>query len=182
MSEFQNYFNGSSNFAGFEILHYRIIWHSAEIWHSQDTIMWGGGEILLLFMELLWEKLFFFSFSICYLARSVTKCQKKHRYTFTHPNTHTHTHIYIYIYIYIYICTHFLIDNFCVFEFVFRKKLMFFLDTSNRERTSEVTSGTSGDHLLVTSATKKCQAFLVGWRLKTVEKKRTLRLWLARLQ
>ena len=52
-------------------------------------------------------------------------------------------------------------DNFCVFEIFCRKKITFFFWIRlTGERTSKVTSGTSGDHLLVTSVTKKMSGLL----------------------
>ena len=49
----------------------------------------------------------------------------------------------------------------CLKLFVSQKIQVFWIRLTG-ERTSGVTSGTSGNHLMVTSVTKKCQAFLVG--------------------
>ena len=50
-------------------------------------------------------------------------------------------------------------DNFFVVEFFFAKNSDFFIRLTGKG-TSEVTSGTSGDHLLVTSVTQKLSGTL----------------------
>ena len=60
---------------------------------------------------------------------------------------------------------------FLFFEIFCRKRTSsFFWTRLTGEGTSEVMSGTSGDHLLVTSASKKSQAFWIGWRLEPLKK------------
>ena len=50
--------------------------------------------------------------------------------------------------------------NFVCLRFFVAKKSRFFSIRLTGERTSKVTSGTSGDHLLVTSVTKKMSGLL----------------------